>query len=151
MARRRRNPNDKHSPGSAMTLSIITATGCPVTPVTPAGQGELFTGVQVYHPTHSVDNAPKLDVLLVPGGTGTTDKQTKEIEFIKKRYPELKYLLTVCTGSGLAALAHVLDGGTATTNKQAWEYERIHPYLHCIKCNEMSTAPCLFHSSRPEG
>ena len=35
--------------------------------------------------------------------------------------PELQYLLTVCTGAGVAARAGVLDGKYATTNKRAWE------------------------------
>lgn len=33
----------------------------------------------------------------------------------------LQYLITVCTGAGLAARAGVLDGKRATTNKIAWE------------------------------
>ncbi|KAI1753732.1 DJ-1/PfpI family protein [Xylaria castorea] len=40
--------------------------------------------------------------------------------FIRDRYPKLRYLLTVCTGAGLAAKSGVLDGRKATTNKQAW-------------------------------
>lgn len=43
------------------------------------------------------------------------------VEFIKKVYPSLKYLITVCNGSVLAALAGVLDGKRATTNKQLWK------------------------------
>lgn len=31
------------------------------------------------------------------------------------------YLITICTGAGLAARAGVLDGKRATTNKNAWE------------------------------
>lgn len=42
------------------------------------------------------------------------------VEFIRKTYPKLKYLLTICTGAGVAAKAGVLDGKRATTNKAAW-------------------------------
>ena len=117
---RRKNGSGSNAPGSAMTLSIITADGRPVTPVAPTKQGEPFTGVQKYYPTHDVTNAPKLDVLLVPGGLGTNPHLKKEMDFISGRYPQLKYLITVCTGSLIAAKAGVLNGATATTNKQAW-------------------------------
>lgn len=43
------------------------------------------------------------------------------IKCIKDTYPSLKYLITVCTGSGLAARAGILDGKRATTNKMAWK------------------------------
>ena len=34
--------------------------------------------------------------------------------------PKVKILMTICTGSGIAARAGVLDGHLATTNKNAW-------------------------------
>lgn len=42
--------------------------------------------------------------------------------FIKNRFPTVKYLLTVCTGSGLVAQTGVLDGYKATSNKAAWDW-----------------------------
>ncbi|KAF7373021.1 Class I glutamine amidotransferase-like protein [Mycena sanguinolenta] len=42
------------------------------------------------------------------------------ITFIRNIFPSLKYLITVCTGAGLAARAGVLDGRNATTNKAEW-------------------------------
>lgn len=74
-------------------------------------------------PTHTFDNAPELDVLIVPGGLGTralSPQLDPLIAFIKERFPTLKYFITVCTGAGLAARAGVLDGKFATTNKKAW-------------------------------
>lgn len=72
-------------------------------------------------PTHTFETAPPLDVLLVPGGAGTRAPDINStIEFVRTRYPTLKYLITVCTGAGLAARAGVLDGKNATTNKLAW-------------------------------
>lgn len=79
-----------------------------------------------------------LDVLIVPGGLGTrpsspsssstnnNDKDDdnnhlkEEVAFIKAIYPKLHFLLTVCTGAGLAARAGVLDHKKATTNKSVW-------------------------------
>jgi transcriptional regulator GlxA family with amidase domain len=73
-------------------------------------------------PTHTFATAP-LDILLVPGGLGTRGSALpveEAIAFIRNTYRQLKYLITVCTGSGLAARAGVLDGKQATTNKMAW-------------------------------
>ncbi|CAF1106007.1 unnamed protein product [Rotaria sp. Silwood1] len=79
---------------------------------------------EAWLPTHTFDNAPKLDILLVPGGLGLRDEIIfNEItSFIKKRYSTLKYLLSVCTGSILVAAAGILDGRKATSNKAAWSF-----------------------------
>lgn len=74
-------------------------------------------------PTHTFATAPKLDLLLVPGGQGARGSSSEieaAISYIRDAYPQLGYLLTVCTGSGLAARAGVLDGKRATTNKKTW-------------------------------
>lgn len=74
-------------------------------------------------PTHTFATAPPLDVLVIPGGTGTRAPSpilNSTIAFVKERYPSLKYLITICTGAGIAARAGVLDGKHATTNKRAW-------------------------------
>jgi putative intracellular protease/amidase len=44
------------------------------------------------------------------------------LDFIKQRAPKVKYVLTVCTGSGLVAKTGLLDGKKATTNKQFWDW-----------------------------
>lgn len=44
------------------------------------------------------------------------------MDFIKERAPKVKYVLTVCTGSGLLAKTGLLDGKKATTNKQFWDW-----------------------------
>lgn len=116
-----------------MNLYTIAATMDPVSTkkLTPKDSGgyqpppskspELGTTIL---PTHTFATAPPLDVLLVPGGQGTRAQSpaiSEAIEFIKDRFPSLQYLITVCTGSGLAARSGVLDGRRATTNKLAWE------------------------------
>jgi transcriptional regulator GlxA family with amidase domain len=73
-------------------------------------------------PTHTLDQAPDLDVLIVPGGLGTRAPDLNStIDYIATTYPKLQYIITVCTGAGLAARAGVLDGKRATTNKRSWE------------------------------
>ncbi|KAH7370367.1 class I glutamine amidotransferase-like protein [Rhexocercosporidium sp. MPI-PUGE-AT-0058] len=74
-------------------------------------------------PTYTFATAPPLDVLLVPGGIGTRAPAPlldETIRYVRDVYPSLGYLITVCTGSGIAARAGVLDGKRATTNKLAW-------------------------------
>jgi transcriptional regulator GlxA family with amidase domain len=105
----------------SVTLSLIASTLDPVS--TEVAQFPTSIGQNVV-PTHTFSTAPGLDVLLIPGGWGTrasSPAMDELISFIKDRYPSLKYLITVCTGSRLAAMAGVLDGKRATTNKRAWE------------------------------
>lgn len=75
------------------------------------------------NPTHTFETAPKnLDVLLIPGGAAARGGVlTSGIEYVRQTYPSLKYLITICTGAGIAASAGVLDGRRATTNKAAWK------------------------------
>ncbi|KAJ5573510.1 uncharacterized protein N7459_007937 [Penicillium hispanicum] len=103
-----------------VSLALISTTLEPVTTKSPASPGAIG---QFILPTHTFATAPPLDALLVPGGLGTQNScapVTEAIEFIQNTYPQLKHLITVCTGSGLAARAGVLDGKQATTNKMAW-------------------------------
>lgn len=60
---------------------------------------------------------------MVPGGVGRRYPEYADpvIAFIRQVFPRLRYLLTVCTGSALAAQAGVLDGKRATSNKLNWE------------------------------
>jgi putative intracellular protease/amidase len=79
-------------------------------------------------PTHTFTNAPRdIEVLLVPGGMGTRDLGNTQVvvDFVKSRFPKLRYLLTVCTGSAIAAQAGVLDGKRATSNKKSFSWVRL--------------------------
>ncbi|KDQ31674.1 hypothetical protein PLEOSDRAFT_1035376 [Pleurotus ostreatus PC15] len=104
-----------------LNLSLISRTLDPVSTkpramTTPSNFSESIL------PTHTFSNPPPdLEVLLVPGGLGTRAPDLQaEVGFIRDTYPQLKYLITVCTGAWLAANAGVLDGRNATTNKKAW-------------------------------
>ncbi|KAK6538027.1 hypothetical protein TWF694_010920 [Orbilia ellipsospora] len=107
-------------------LSLIASAAGPITALPPAPE---LKGASVAAPvmmaTHSFANAPKLDILLVPGGWGMmilAQKNDTSIDnFVKQRMPELKYLLSVCTGAASLAKAGVLKGKKATTNKSAWK------------------------------
>ncbi|KAF8810851.1 DJ-1/PfpI family protein [Phlegmacium glaucopus] len=106
-----------------LNLSVIAQTLDPISTKLPGAFGNPRSDFgQSIKPTHTFSTAPPIDVLLIPGGIGTRDPANVEevVEYIAKVYPTLKYLITVCTGSGLAARAGLLDGKRATTNKRSW-------------------------------
>lgn len=69
--------------------------------------------------TYSFEDAPRIDILLVPGGFGTLTQlnNSKILEFLQKRHAETVWTTSVCTGSALLAKAGILDGLRATSNK----------------------------------
>jgi transcriptional regulator GlxA family with amidase domain len=66
------------------------------------------------------DDAPALDVLLLPGGVGTFPELENAalMKFLRERSTAAQITASVCTGSALLAKAGVLDGHRATSNKQ---------------------------------
>ncbi|KAF9880863.1 amidohydrolase [Colletotrichum karsti] len=111
-----RNPvSTKQVPGAQQQPGAIPAAA----PAVPQANSDFG---QTILPTHTFQTAPPLDVLIVPGGQGTRYAGIRtSIDFVKERFPELQYLITVCTGAGVAARAGVLDGKRATTNKLSWD------------------------------
>ncbi|KAI6772941.1 hypothetical protein HG530_003899 [Fusarium avenaceum] len=107
-----------------LNLALIAPTLSPVwvQPVHPAFNKQNSSFWFSINPTHTYDNPPQdIEVLLVPGGPGASlGNVDQTIKFVKETYPNLKYLITTCTGAGIAARAGVLDGKRATTNKKAW-------------------------------
>lgn len=106
-----------------MNLSLIAAT---LEPVSSKPQSAInlynstFGGSVV--PTHTFVSAPPLDVLFVPGGVEINAPDVPDaVDFIRKTYPSLQYLISICTGAGIVAQAGVLDGKNATTNKESWK------------------------------
>lgn len=73
------------------------------------------------------------DAIVVPGGHGTRKLQ-HDIDFINwiKTAGQVKYKISICTGSLLLGAAAFLKDKKATTNYQ--EYEALKPY-----CKEVST------------
>ena len=93
-----------------MTLSMISKTMDPVTPGGPDDKGMAFMSKQQWLPTHTFENAPKIDILMIPGGWGSLPPAdvTAEVDFVRKiyqgqGYSPLRYLFTICTGAVLAA------------------------------------------------
>ena len=106
-----------------MDLALLSPTLDPVSTRAraPSMNPKNSTFFQSIVPTHTLKDAPDLDVLIIPGGLGARapDLNTT-IAYIAATYPKLQYLVTVCTGAGIAARAGVLDGKRATTNKASW-------------------------------
>jgi putative intracellular protease/amidase len=65
------------------------------------------------------DDAPELDLLLLPGGIGTVAELENRylIDFLRERCPATEVTMSVCSGSALLARAGLLDGLPATSNK----------------------------------
>ncbi len=68
------------------------------------------------------DSAP-LDVLLVPGGIGTRRLlgDPAFLGSLARRAASARIVASVCTGSALLAMAGLLDGRRATTNKRVFK------------------------------
>lgn len=68
---------------------------------------------------YSFADAPKLDILMVPGGMGTLTELTNEkmLAFLRERSAKAEIVTSVCSGSAILAKAGVLDGHKATSNK----------------------------------
>ena len=72
---------------------------------------------------YSIQNAPKLDVLCIPGGSGTrTQIHNKElVDWVAKTATTCTWVTSVCTGSFILAAAGLTDGKNITTHWAATE------------------------------
>lgn len=130
------------SSSHVLNLSIIAATRDPVGThnLGQKKQGSNFH--QRIVPTHTFNDAPKdLEVLIIPGGLGNrSDENMKPVvEYLRslglgdssQRHlrGDIKWILTVCTGSEVLARTGALDGKKATTNKRAFNQVYAPPWF----------------------
>jgi cyclohexyl-isocyanide hydratase len=69
-------------------------------------------------PTTTLADAPRADVLFVPGGAGQIALMRDEevLAFLRRQAETARYVTAVCTGSLLLGAAGLLDGYQATTH-----------------------------------
>ncbi|WP_341958580.1 DJ-1/PfpI family protein [Pseudomonas sp. RC10] len=83
----------------------------------------------------TLDEAPQLDVLLVPGGYGQQALMHDEVvlSFIRQQAANAKYVFSVCTGALLCGGAGLLKGKRATTH---WTAMETLPFFGAIPSDE---------------
>ena len=71
-------------------------------------------------------SAPKLDLILLPGGFGTIPQLENPamLDFLRRRTATAEVTMSVCSGSAILAKAGLLDGRRATSNKQFFDLAR---------------------------
>jgi transcriptional regulator GlxA family with amidase domain len=88
-----------------------------VTVAEKAGPVRAFNGLQLIA-EYGFDNAPELDVILLPGGLGSRKEQQNErmLEYIRKAGEKASWVTSVCTGAMILHQAGFLEGRKATTH-----------------------------------
>jgi transcriptional regulator GlxA family with amidase domain len=67
-------------------------------------------------PDYTLENCPKTDILLVPGGSvSRAANDPHVIHWIQDRAKESQHVMSVCTGAFILAKAGLLDGQSSTT------------------------------------
>lgn len=86
-------------------------------------------------PDTTIDEAPQLDVLLVPGGHGQEALMHDEavLSFIRRQAAGARYVYSVCTGALLCGAAGLLQGKRATTH---WTAMDVLPLYGAIPSDE---------------
>lgn len=85
------------------------------------------------NPQYNLENAPKADILIIPGGMwNIVGNATKE--WIKKSSKDADYVLSVCTGAFILAELGLLDNLNATTHSAGLDLlEKKYPTIKKIQ------------------
>lgn len=82
-------------------------------------------------PTVTTADAPRVDLLCVPGGFGVEDVITDPelMSFVRRGAKEARWVTSVCTGAFVLGAAGLLEGRRATTH---WAYRDLLPLVGAI-------------------
>jgi putative intracellular protease/amidase len=83
-----------------------------------AGPYKTDNGMLTIVAEASLDDMPRPEVVMIPGGTGTRPLMSDEamLDWIRTAHETSMYTTSVCTGSLLLGAAGILDGLDATTH-----------------------------------
>lgn len=84
----------------------------------------VTTGAMKVLPDFDLDDCPRMDILVVPGGWGTRKEMHNEplLRWIAGRSVQVESLTSVCTGALLLGKAGLLDGKRATTHWRSLDW-----------------------------
>lgn len=101
------------APRACYEILVIGLTGAPFT---------SETGI-IFHPHKTIENAPVLDTLIIPGGKTLRSGETSAsiADWLKKRAGRIRRVASVCTGVYAVAPTGLLDGRRVTTH---WRFAR---------------------------
>jgi transcriptional regulator GlxA family with amidase domain len=97
-----------HVPAEKITVFIVSDTD----------QEQMTYEGMPFRANYTIDNAPKIDVLVVPSGAGSlgADQQNERVvNWIKKAASEARFITSHCQGAFLLGKAGLLDHKQATT------------------------------------
>jgi putative intracellular protease/amidase len=103
-------------PNPGMEVFTVSPDGRPVT---------TFEGIRIT-PDYGFQNAPEIDVLVVPSARGSMDKDLQNaalIDWIRRTAGRARHVVSLCDGAFLLAQAGLLDGVAATTFPE--DYDRL--------------------------
>ena len=105
---------------------------CKVYTVAPTADEVVSQGFLKIKPDYSIDNAPKPDIIVIPGGNSHEVMNNQPLlNWLKKYQNDQTYYMSVCTGAFILANTGMLDGKTATTHyccqdQLAKEFPKVH-------------------------
>jgi putative intracellular protease/amidase/Flp pilus assembly protein TadD len=96
---------------------FASTNGFNVYTVSADGKEILSQGFVTVKPQYAIDNAPKPDIIVFPGGnTRAVQNDTKVLDWLKTTLNEGNTVISVCSGAGILAKAGVLEGLNVTTH-----------------------------------
>ena len=91
---------------------------CEVKVIAQTSQPVAARGGLKFIPDTTIDDAPPLDLIFVPGGpgVGALMEDRKVLEFLRRQAQQASYVTSVCTGALVLGAAGLLKGYRATTH-----------------------------------